>query len=90
MYELWYTKVFALWSPGVFGFESISQTEELMSRTYLNFVSDNLVLQWTFGLIFFFLNWLAVKISFHDASPEIFYFNSLIVHSPFNFLTKKV
>lgn len=32
---------------------SISQTEELMSRTYLNFVSNNLVLQWTFGLIFF-------------------------------------
>lgn len=50
------TKVFALWSPGVFGFESISQTEELMSRTYLNFVSDNLVLQWTFGLIFFLID----------------------------------
>lgn len=32
---------------------SISQTEELMSRTYLNFVSNNLVLQWTFDLIFF-------------------------------------
>lgn len=75
MYELWYTKVFALWSPGVFGFESISQTEELMSRTYLNFVSDNLVLQWTFGLIFF-LNWLAVKISFNDISPEIFIFST--------------